>query len=92
MEKWELPPRVQQALERGAVALWIAAIVFLLFATLKTQLARAAEFPAEIGAGALLFQSANGFDAAAPLATDVRISVAGVAARVALTQRFRHTA
>jgi Ca-activated chloride channel family protein len=58
--------------------------------TLKGQIARAAEFPGDLGAGTLLFQSAAGFDPAAPLATDVRISVAGVVARVVVTQRFQN--
>ena len=91
MDKWGLPPRILQALERGAVVLWLAAIVFLLLAALKTQIARAADFPSDVGAGTLLVQTASGFDAAAPLSTEVRISVAGVAARVTVTQRFRNT-
>jgi Ca-activated chloride channel family protein len=46
----------------------------------------------DVGAGTLLFQTGpNSFDAAAPLATDVRISVAGVVARVRVAQRFRNT-
>ena len=58
--------------------------------TLHAQLARAAEFPQDIGAGTLLFQAADGYAPAAPLATDVRMSVAGVVARVTVAQRFRN--
>src|SRR4029079_13522980 len=38
----------------------------------------------------LLFKSANGFDPAAPLSTDVRISIAGIVARVSVEQRFHN--
>src|SRR6476661_1298507 len=78
-------------LEDWAGILFAIGVGLLLFATLKAQLARAADFP-EVGAGTLLFQTADGgFDPDAPLATDVRISVAGVVARVAIAQRFRNT-
>ena len=79
------------ALEDWAGILFAIGVGLLLFVTLKAQLAHAAEFP-EVGAGTLLFQTADGgFDPEAPLATDVRISVAGVVARVAIAQRFRNT-
>ena len=42
------------------------------------------------GAGTLLFKSADGFDPAAPLSTDVRISIAGIVARVSVEQRFHN--
>ena len=83
-------PPILRALEQCAAALWLAAIGWLLFATLTAQLARAAEIPAELGAGTLFFRSEAGFDPAAPLATDVRISVSGIVARVAVAQRFHN--
>jgi len=85
-----LPPGTKEALERLALALWFAAIGALFYLTLHAQLARAAEFPKDIGTGTLLFQLGNDFAPAAPLSTDVRMSVAGVVARVAVTQRFRN--
>ena len=73
--------------EDWAGILFAIGVGLLLLATLKAQIARAAEFP-EVGAGTLLFETADGgFDPSAPLATDVRISVAGVVARVAIAQR-----
>ena len=64
----------------------------LLYATLTAQAARAAEFPSDVGAPTLLFQDANGsYSTAAPLETDLRLSVAGVVARVRVAQRFRNT-
>lgn len=86
-----LPPGIKQTLERLAAALWYAGVCLLLYLTLQAQLARAAEFPQDIGAGALLFQSGDRLDPAAPLATDVRMSVAGIVARVTVTQRFRNS-
>ncbi len=85
-----LPPSVKETLERIAVALWFAGVCWLLYMTLHAQLARAAEFPQDIGAGTLLFQAADSYAPAAPLATDVRMSVAGVVARVTVAQRFRN--
>jgi Ca-activated chloride channel family protein len=67
----------------------MAGIAWLVLATINAQVARASGFP-EVGAGTLLIHSAAGFDPAAPLSTDVRISVAGIVARVAVTQRFRN--
>jgi Ca-activated chloride channel family protein len=64
-------------------------ICWLVLATINSQVARASGFP-EVGAGTLLIHSAAGFNPAAPLSTDVRISVAGIVARVAMTQRFRN--
>jgi Ca-activated chloride channel family protein len=90
MERPPLPPGVKQTLERLAFALWFAGVCALLYLTLQAQLARAAEFPQDIGAGTLLFQSGAGFEPAAPLSTDVRMSVAGVVARVSVAQRFRN--
>ena len=90
--RWTLPSRLRAAL-RDCVRLgWMLLALALLLATLKTQLARAAEFPSDVGAGTLLFQTRDGgFDSAVPIATDLRISVAGVVARVAVAQRFRNT-
>ncbi len=90
MEWPPLPPNVKATLERLAFALWFAGVCALLYLTLQAQLARAAEFPKHIGAGTLLFESGNGFDPAAPLSTDVRMSVAGIVARVSVAQRFRN--
>ena len=90
MEWPPLPPNVKATLERLAFALWFAGVCALLYLTLQAQLARAAEFPKHIGAGTLLFESGNGFDPAAPLQTDLRISVAGIVARVRVAQRFRN--
>jgi Ca-activated chloride channel family protein len=78
-----------QALKRMATVLWMAGVCWLVLATINSQVARASGFP-EVGAGTLLIHSAAGFDPAAPLSTDVRISVAGIVARVAVTQRFRN--
>lgn len=91
MERWKLPPRVLAAFECGVAALWFATVLFLLLAALKAQVARAADFPSDLGSGTLLFGNATGYAAAAPLSTDVRISIAGIVARVAVTQRFRNT-
>src|SRR4051812_30030145 len=94
MEKHErgaLTPVFKDALERCAIVLWVATIALLLFLTLRAQLARADEpLPRDLGAGTLLFKSAAGFDAAAPLSTDVRISIAGIVARVSVEQRFHN--
>ena len=84
-------PCVVQALKDAAVVFWLTGIGWLLLATLKSQVAWGDEFPTELGAGMLLMQSATGFDPAAPLATDVRISIAGVVARVTVAQQFRNT-
>ena len=78
-----------QVLKDFARVLWMTAIAWLVLATIDSQVARASGFP-EIGAGTLLIHSSAGFDSAAPLSTDVRISVAGVVARVAVTQRFHN--
>jgi Ca-activated chloride channel homolog len=87
-----VPSELRSTLQELATLLFAIGIALLLYATLKGQLARAAEFPKDVGAGTLLFQAADGgFDASAPLTTDIRISVAGVVARVAIAQRFRNT-
>jgi Ca-activated chloride channel family protein len=91
MGKRGLEPCVVQALKDAAVVLWLTGIGWLLLATLESQVAWGDEFPTELGAGMLLMQSASSFDPAAPLATDVRISIAGVVARVTVAQRFRNT-
>jgi Ca-activated chloride channel family protein len=87
-----LPPRMRDELETWSGVLLALGAALLLYATLKAQAAHAAEFPTDVGAATLLFQSPDGgFDAAAPLSTDLRISVAGVVARVRVAQRFRNT-
>ena len=53
--------------------LLVLAAGVLLYATVRAQAARAAEFPTDVGAPTLLFKDASGsFSAAAPLETDVR--------------------
>jgi Ca-activated chloride channel family protein len=85
-----LPPGMKEALERAATALWFAGVCLLLYLTLLAQAARGDDLD-DVRAGTLLFESAaGGLDAVPPLATDVRISIAGVVARVAVTQRFRN--
>jgi Ca-activated chloride channel family protein len=84
-------PRVRDELEIWSAVLLALGAALLLYATLKAQAAQAAEFPRDVGAPTLLFQSAGGFSAAAPLETDLRISVAGVVARVRVAQRFQNT-
>jgi Ca-activated chloride channel family protein len=81
-------PRVREELETWSAVLLALGAALLLYATLKAQAAHAAEFPRDVGAPTLLFQSAGGFSAAQPLETDLRISVAGVVARVRVAQRF----
>ena len=84
--------RVFEELETWTYVLLTLGAALLLYATLTAQAARAAEFPTEAGAPTLLFQAPGGsFTAAAPLETDLRISVAGVVARVRVAQRFRNT-
>jgi Ca-activated chloride channel homolog len=87
-----LSPQAREELETWIGFLLALAGGFLLYATLTAQAARAAEFPSDVGAPTLLFQSSTGsLTAAAPLATDLRISVAGVVARVRVAQRFRNS-
>ena len=87
-----LSPHLCEELETWLGVLLALVAALLLYATLKTQAASAAEFPSELGAPTLLFQSADGsYAAAAPLQTDLRISVAGVVARVRVAQRFRNS-
>jgi len=89
LKRHALSPRVLEELEAWIGVLLALAAGALLYATLTAQAARAAEFPSDVGAPTLLFQSASGsFSAAAPLETDLRISVAGVVARVRVAQRF----
>jgi hypothetical protein len=71
-------PRVREELETWSSVLLALGAALLLYATLKGQAAYGAEFPRDVGAPTLLFQSATGFSAAAPLETDLRISLAGV--------------
>ncbi|HEY3519212.1 MAG TPA: hypothetical protein VGL98_19325, partial [Gammaproteobacteria bacterium] len=87
-----LPRSACEELEVWTSVLLALAAGLLLYATLTAQAARAAEFPSDVGAPTLLFQDANGsFSTAAPLETDLRMSVAGVVARVRVAQRFRNT-
>jgi len=46
MEKRGLPPGMKETIERVAVALWFAGILVLLYLTLQSQLARAAQIRA----------------------------------------------
>jgi Ca-activated chloride channel family protein len=87
-----LTPRVCEELEVWIGALLLLGAALLLYATIKAQAAHAAEFPSDVGAPTLLFESAGGaYSAAEPLETDLRVSVAGVVARVRVAQRFRNT-
>jgi Ca-activated chloride channel family protein len=87
-----LSPRLWEELEAWVGVLLALGAAFLLYATLKAQAAEAAEFPADLGAPTLLFQSASGgYAVAAPLQTDLRVAVAGVVARVRVAQRFQNT-
>jgi Ca-activated chloride channel homolog len=89
LRRWPpLRPGAKETFERLASALWFAGVCLLLYLTIHAQLARAAEFPKDIGAGTLLFQAGDRYEPAAPLATDVRMSIAGVVARVTVAQRF----
>ena len=97
MRKWKiewrkaLPPSAREELEVWMSVLLALAAGLLLYATLTAQAARAAELPSDIGAPTLLFQDASGsYSTAAPLETDLRMSVAGVVARVRVAQRFRN--
>jgi Ca-activated chloride channel family protein len=88
----KLPPSAYEELEVWISVLLALAAGLLLYATLRAQAVRAAEFPSDVGAPTLLFQDANGsYLAAAPLETDLRMSVAGVVARVRVAQRFLNT-
>ncbi len=89
LKRHTLSPAAREELETWIGVLLALAAGWLLYATLTAQAARAAEFPSDVGAPTLLFQSASGsFSAAAPLETDLQISVAGVVARVRVAQRF----
>jgi Ca-activated chloride channel family protein len=86
-----LSPAVCEELEHWLRVVLTVGAALLLLAALRAQLARAADFPSSVGAGTLLFETAGGgFDHAAPLSTDLRVSVAGVVARVRVAQRFRN--
>jgi Ca-activated chloride channel family protein len=86
-----MPPSVCEEVEHWLHVVLTVGAALLVFAALKAQLAAAADFPSDVGAGTLLFQTADGgFDNAAPLSTDLRVSVAGVVARVHVAQRFRN--
>jgi Ca-activated chloride channel homolog len=91
MGKRELPPALRDALEQCAELAVGTLIAWLLLATLQAQVAHGAEFPQDVGAGTLVFQRGDDYDTAAPLSTDVRISVAGIVARVAVAQRFTNS-
>src|SRR5690349_1299523 len=98
MRKWKfewrekLPASAYEELEVWISVLLALAAGLLLYATLRGQAARAAEFPSDVGAPTLLFQDASGsFSTAAPLETELRMSVAGVVARVRVAQRFQNT-
>jgi Ca-activated chloride channel family protein len=83
---------LREELEAWTGVLLALVAALLLYATLKAQAAGAAEFPRDVGAPTLLFHAAGGgYAVAAPLETDLRISVAGVVARVRVGQRFRNT-
>jgi Ca-activated chloride channel homolog len=87
-----LPPSACEELEVWMEVLLGLVAGLLLYATLTAQAARAAEFPSDVGAPTLLFQDSSGsYITAAPLDTDLRMSVAGVVARVRVAQRFRNT-
>jgi Ca-activated chloride channel family protein len=84
-----LPPHLLEELEVWIGVLVALGALLMLYASLAAQSARAAEWPHDVGAGTLLFTSAGGgYDAAAPLSTELRISVAGIVARVRVAQRF----
>ncbi len=84
--------RAREELETWTSVLLAVAAALLLYATLRGQAAYAADFPTDVGAPTLLFQDSTGsFTAAAPLETDLRLSVAGVVARVRVAQRFLNT-
>jgi Ca-activated chloride channel homolog len=71
-----------------ATAVWIACVFCWVFLVLVALPAGAAEFP-PIGAGTLLYPSAGGVYAATPpLSTEIRVSIAGVVARVSMVQSF----
>jgi Ca-activated chloride channel family protein len=91
LRRWPpLPPGAKDTFERLVSALWFAGVCLLLYLTIHAQLARAAEFPKDIGAGTLLFQAGDRLEPAEPLATDVRMSIAGIVARVTVAQRFHN--
>ena len=77
-----------RAAEDLATAVWIACVLCWVLLVLIVQPARAADFPA-VGSGTLLYTSASGVYAATPpLSTDIRVSIAGVVARVSVVQTF----
>jgi Ca-activated chloride channel family protein len=87
-----LPPHVVEEIEVWFGVLIGLGALLMLYASLTAQPARAAEFPRDVGAGTLLFKSADGdYAPAAPLATDIRLSVAGIVARVRIAQRFTNS-
>jgi Ca-activated chloride channel family protein len=84
-----LPDTLREELDHWFRVALTAGAALLLYAALRAEVARAAEFP-HVGTGAVMFQTADGFDVGAPISTDVQISVAGVVARVRIAQRFRN--
>ena len=96
MRKWKawwqrgLPDTLCEEFDHWLRVVLTVGAALLLYAALRAEIARAAEFP-EVGAGTLVFQTTDGFDVRAPLSTDLKVSVAGVVARVRIAQRFRNT-
>jgi len=81
-----------RAAEDFATAVWIACVLCWVLLVFTIQPARAADFPA-VGTGTLLYTSANGVYASTPpLSTDIRVSIAGVVARVSVVQTFANKA
>lgn len=71
---------------------WLALAATVATAAGRSLDAASAELPADIGAGTLLIRRADlPYYEAAPLATDVSMSIAGAIARVTVTQTFRNT-
>ena len=74
-------------IEELATAVWIACVFCWVVLLFVAQAARAADFPS-VGAGTLLYPSAGVYASTPPLSTDIRVSIAGVVARVAVVQTF----
>ncbi len=60
LKRYTLSPDAREELETWIGVLLALAAGLLLYATLTAQAARAAEFPSDVGAPTLLFQSASG--------------------------------
>jgi Ca-activated chloride channel homolog len=74
-------------IEELATAVWIACVLCWVVLLFVAQAARAADFPS-VGAGTLLYRSAGVYASTPPLSTDIRVSIAGVVARVSVVQTF----